>query len=84
MVQEMWHIYKLEIIIVILVSVIISTVIGARKGNPISGFIVGLIFGPLGILLALVSGDKNRVPCKYCAEKILRKASICPFCNKEQ
>jgi hypothetical protein len=27
------------------------------------------------------TGDKNRIPCPMCAEKILPEAKICPFCK---
>lgn len=66
-----------------IVSVFVSTAIGSKKGNPIAGFIVGLILGPIGVILAIFSGDKNRVSCKYCAEKIRKEAVVCPCCQKD-
>jgi len=66
------------------ISLILATVIGSRKGNPISGFLVGLLLGPIGVVIALVSGDKNRISCKFCAEKIMNTASICPHCQRGQ
>jgi hypothetical protein len=41
-------------------SILLSTIIGARKGELVGGFIVGCIFGPLGVLVALGSSGHNR------------------------
>ncbi|KJG05889.1 hypothetical protein UB33_11015 [Photobacterium angustum] len=66
-----------------IVSILVCTAIGSKKGNPVSGFIVGLILGPIGIVLAIFSGDKTRISCKYCAEKISKKAVVCPCCQRD-
>lgn len=66
-----------------LISVIVTTSLGAKKGNPISGFVVGLIFGPIGIIFALLSSDSTRKPCPHCSELIKKNANICPFCKNE-
>jgi uncharacterized membrane protein len=70
-------------IFVWIVSILISAVIGARKGSPLGGTILGLILGPLGTVIVLLSGDKNRSACPYCAEQIQKAAKICPHCHKE-
>lgn len=70
------------VIFIWLTSAIIAAIIGSKKGNPIAGLFIGLIFGPLGVLAAILSEDKNRIPCPYCAEKILKAARICPHCQK--
>jgi hypothetical protein len=61
----------------------ICAVIGTMKGNPISGTFLGITLGPLGVLIVLLSKDKNRVPCPYCAKKIQKAAKICFYCQKE-
>ncbi len=43
------------------VSVVLSTVIGGRKGELLGGFVIGLILGPLGVGVALVSSGRRRV-----------------------
>jgi hypothetical protein len=58
--------------------------IGSRKGNPVAGLLMGILLGPLGVVIALLSGDKNRAPCMHCAELILKKATICPHCSNPQ
>ena len=70
--------------IIWVVSVLISTAIGSKKGNPISGFIVGILLGPIGVILAILSSDNTRINCKYCAENIRKEAVICPHCQRDQ
>ena len=66
-----------------LTCVVISAVVGAKRGNPLGGTFLGVMLGPLGLVIVLLSKDKNRVPCPFCAEKIQKKAKICLFCRKE-
>ena len=61
-------------------SALIAAAIGSKKGETGTAFIVGLIFGPFGVLFALVSTG-NRIPCPYCKERINKKAEICPHCR---
>jgi hypothetical protein len=60
---------------------LIAAAIGARKGEGCTGFIVGAIFGPLGILFALLSSG-NRVDCAFCREKVMKSALLCPHCKQ--
>jgi hypothetical protein len=69
--------------IIWLICVAISAVVGAKRGNPLGGTFLGVVLGPIGLLIVLLSEDKYRVPCPFCAEKIQKKAKICPFCRKE-
>lgn len=60
-----------------------SALIGARKDAAVSGFFLGLFFGPFGILFAaLIRGDK--VPCYFCKELMHMAASVCPHCQREK
>nr|CAB4128714.1 hypothetical protein UFOVP114_64 [uncultured Caudovirales phage] len=59
---------------------IIAAVIGARKGEGILAFVVGCLFGPLGILVTLFSKG-NRKTCSACRELIHKHAAICPRCR---
>lgn len=43
--------------------------IGSSKGEGILSFIVGVVFGPFGILFASMSSG-NRRPCPFCRERI--------------
>jgi hypothetical protein len=61
---------------------IIGGMIGANKGAGCTGAILGLLFGPLGIIIVIIMKG-NRVKCRYCQSYIDPKAIVCPHCQKE-
>lgn len=61
---------------------VIAAAIGSKKGEAGMGFFCGLIFGPFGILFAVLSKG-NRIECPHCRERINKKATVCPHCRKE-
>ncbi len=61
---------------------IIAAGIGSNKGMAGSGFLLGLIFGPIGIIIVLVSSGDKRV-CPYCKEMVHKDAVRCPKCQKD-
>lgn len=65
-----------------LICGIISSSIASRKGEPIGGFLVGFFFGPLGILVSLLSKG-NRKTCPHCKEMVMVDANACPHCQRE-
>jgi hypothetical protein len=71
------------LLVIWLVSVIASAAIGSRKGNPIGATFLGLVLGPIGLVIVLLSGSANRKPCPYCAELVMKKATVCPHCQRE-
>ena len=62
---------------------VIAAMIGARKGEGCMGFVIGFLFGPFGILFALLSKG-NRTSCPYCRELIHHNATVCPHCHRDQ
>ncbi|MDO8683125.1 MAG: hypothetical protein Q7N50_06555 [Armatimonadota bacterium] len=44
--------------------------------------LVGLIFGPLGILIAVCSKGKY-VNCPFCRRSVDPKALVCPYCQRD-
>jgi hypothetical protein len=45
------------------VSVVAATVAGAREGKAVIGFLLGLVLGPMGALVAVaISGGLNLLP----------------------
>jgi len=49
----------MELIIIWIVSIIITTWIANKKKQGIAGFFCGMFFGPLGIVIALASSSKK-------------------------
>jgi hypothetical protein len=72
----------MEFVFVWLICGIIAAMIGAKKDTGCAGFLVGVLLGPFGIVLALVmKGD--RVRCPYCRELMHKKATVCPHCQRD-
>jgi predicted amidophosphoribosyltransferase len=57
-----------------------AAMIGASKGRGGLGFLLGFLFGPFGILFALLIGG-NRRECPSCKTKIHKDATVCPMCR---
>ena len=45
-------------------------------------FFVGLLFGPFGLLWALLARPPGR-PCRYCREYVKDWALVCPHCTRD-
>lgn len=72
----------MELILIWILCGIVAALIGGAKGRGCLGFILGILLGPFGILIMLVTpGD--RIPCPYCRERIHPDATVCPHCQKE-
>jgi hypothetical protein len=57
--------------------------VGKRKGQAATGCLLGLVAGPLGVLLIAIAEGDGRRPCPKCDERISRKAAVCPHCRSE-
>lgn len=65
-----------------------------RGGDPLLGFIVGLLFGPLGLIAAFYLGDEvsreqklieagDRKRCPTCSELVRPSAKLCRYCGHD-
>jgi hypothetical protein len=72
----------MEFVIIWLICGIISAIIGSKKGAGCSGFIIGILLGPFGIIIALITKG-NRRTCPYCKELINKEAIVCPRCQRD-
>lgn len=61
----------------------IAGMIGGSKGSGCFCFILGVLFGPFGILFAIFTSG-NRVKCLACQKMIDPKATLCPYCRTNQ
>ena len=59
---------------------IVAGMIGSQKGEGFGGFMLGVLFGPFGILFALFMRGQQRI-CPYCAELVKPNARICKHCG---
>lgn len=59
-----------------------AAAIGQRKGEGCTAFFVGMLLGPFGILLALMSTG-NRRKCPHCAELVALEAKVCRHCQRD-
>ena len=65
---------------------IVSAVIWrARGGQPMAGFLIGLVFGILGLLWAIFgnTGAYPKRECPWCRSSIRSDALVCPRCQRE-
>lgn len=72
----------MEIFFFWLLCAIVAAVIGGRRNRTGTGFFLGVLFGPFGILFALLLKG-NRIKCSYCRELIDPQATVCPHCRTE-
>lgn len=70
-------------LLVWLASVVGATYVGSKKGSPFGALFLGVMLGPVGLIITILSGSSNRISCPHCAEKIMKKAKVCPHCQRE-
>lgn len=61
-------------------AVLISAIVGGRKGMGGVGFFLGLLFGPFGMALVLAMVG-SRMDCPFCSELVKYQAKKCPHCH---
>jgi hypothetical protein len=79
-------------------AIVGGAIASARGANGFAGFMWGLLFGPLGVLVAFalqpqkvavnVAKSSNIPPgygreCPFCRSEIVADANVCPHCQRE-
>lgn len=72
----------LELLLFWLFCALLSWGFGARRGEGGVSFLLGLVFGPFGVLVAYFTHGIYR-PCPFCYELHHPKATVCPHCQRE-
>lgn len=67
----------------VFISGLIGGLIGRIKARVMDGFCLGLVLGPIGLIIAFLLKDNTRKPCPYCKESIKKTAVLCPHCHQE-
>jgi hypothetical protein len=68
-------------IVLWLVSAGLACYVGSKKQAPVAGLCLGLLFGPLGVIVALVLD--NRVQCPHCGGRLNGRYPACQHCCVE-
>jgi hypothetical protein len=64
--------------------VLFCLLLGMSRGEPVTGLLFGLLFGPLGLLVMLLDrSDLEKKTCLLCFEKINKEATVCKHCGRE-
>jgi len=82
------------IVVGMIASAMIGAGIGSAKGNRATGFVLGALLGPLGIIVAAVMQPSKEFTsaaasversiyrqCPHCKENMRRDAGTCPHCR---
>lgn len=57
----------------------LGAVVGSQKNAPVTGFFLGLLLGPLGVLLAWLIDQRDQ--CGRCGGRLNGTPSVCPHCH---
>jgi len=62
-------------------SAILGAIVGAQKKEGAQGFVLGLIFGPLGLIASFALD--GRLECYRCHSRVNGEPQVCPYCRAE-
>ncbi len=72
----------MEFLLVWLLFAIATAAVGGRTNRAGTGFLLGLLLGPFGLIIMLVSKGPRK-ECPFCREWVHPKAIVCPHCQRD-
>jgi hypothetical protein len=75
-------VHTMEFLVLWIAFAMIATIIAGKKDEAGWGCLWGVLLGPIGVLIAILS-DGDRKPCPFCQEKVHKAATVCPHCRKD-
>ncbi len=60
---------------------IIGMIIASRRNATLGGFLIGLVFGPLGVVASFALDGRPK--CAKCASRLSSGAETCPYCRTD-
>lgn len=60
---------------------VVSALVMGRNNQAVVGFLAGAVFGPLGLLFALLSGSGRK--CNHCQSSAHPQADVCAHCHRD-
>ena len=76
--MEPYHVY---IILICLACAFVGAGIAEKKGQRLVGFLLGLFFGPLGVVFSFFISDVRGQVCRACKKTSPQNASFCAHCG---
>lgn len=55
----------------------------SRNNSSGLGCVLGLLLGPIGVIIALVMRETGGRRCPHCREHVHQDATVCPHCQRD-
>lgn len=65
------------------VFAIVSAWIGERKGRRTEGFVLGIMLGPVGLIITVLLDDRRFSTCPRCKKNNLQSHAFCCHCGAD-
>jgi hypothetical protein len=73
--------YGCALAVILGLSAIFGFVLGRQKEAGVVGLLLGLCFGPFGVIAAGLADE--RAQCPHCKGRKFKNSPVCPHCRRE-